>query len=124
MKVTFIGALHEVTGSCTLLECGHNKVLVDYGMEQGLNVFENVELPVSPAEIDCVFLTHAHIDHSGLLPLLYKNGFRGKIYATEATCSLCSIMLWTARISRNPTRSGRAVRRSARAGRRWSRCIR
>ena len=93
MKVTFIGALHEVTGSCTLLECGHNKVLVDYGMEQGLNVFENVELPVSPAEIDCVFLTHAHIDHSGLLPLLYKNGFRGKIYATEATCSLCSIML-------------------------------
>ena len=51
MKVTFIGALHEVTGSCTLLECGHNKVLVDYGMEQGLNVFENVELPVSPQDL-------------------------------------------------------------------------
>ncbi len=93
MKVTFIGALHEVTGSCTLIECGHSKVLVDCGMEQGLNVFENVEIPVSPSEIDCVFLTHAHIDHSGLLPLLYKNGFRGKVYSTEATYNLCTIML-------------------------------
>lgn len=93
MKVTFIGALHEVTGSCTLIECGSRKMLVDCGMEQGQNVFENVELPVSPAEIDCVFLTHAHIDHSGHLPLLYKNGFRGKVYSTEATCSLCNIML-------------------------------
>ncbi|MCI8401582.1 MAG: MBL fold metallo-hydrolase [Lachnospiraceae bacterium] len=93
MKVTFIGALHEVTGSCTLIESGGSAVLVDCGMEQGLNVFENVEIPVSPAEIDCVFLTHAHIDHSGHLPLLYKNGFRGKVYATEATTSLCGIML-------------------------------
>ncbi len=93
MKVTFIGALHEVTGSCTLVECGSRKMLVDCGMEQGVNTFENVELPVSPADIDCVFLTHAHIDHSGHLPLLYKNGFRGKVYATEATCSLCDIML-------------------------------
>lgn len=93
MKVTFIGALHEVTGSCTLVESGSRKMLVDCGMEQGINTFENVELPVNPAEIDCVFLTHAHIDHSGHLPLLYKNGFRGKVYATEATCSLCDIML-------------------------------
>lgn len=93
MKVTFIGALHEVTGSCTLVECGERKMLVDCGMEQGQNVFENMDIPVNAADIDCVFLTHAHIDHSGRLPLLYKHGFRGKIYATEATCSLCDIML-------------------------------
>ena len=93
MKVTFIGAVHEVTGSRTLIQCGNSKILVDYGMEQGRNEFENIDLPVSPSEIDCVFLTHAHIDHSGHLPLLYKQGFRGKVYSTEATCSLCHIML-------------------------------
>ena len=73
MKITFIGATHEVTGSCTLIEIGTHKLLVDYGMEQGRNIFENVPLPVNPAEIECVFLTHAHIDHSGYLPLLYSN---------------------------------------------------
>ena len=93
MKVTFIGAVHEVTGSRTLIQCGNSKILVDYGMEQGRNEFENIDLPVPPSEIDCVFLTHAHIDHSGHLPLLYKQGFRGKVYSTEATCSLCHIML-------------------------------
>jgi len=93
MKVTFIRAVHEVTGSCTLIECGSRKMLVDCGMEQGLDMFENIDIPVNPADIDCVFLTHAHIDHSGHLPLLYRHGFRGKIYSTEATCSLCSIML-------------------------------
>ena len=93
MKVTFIGAAHEVTGSRTLIQCGNSKILVDYGMEQGRNEFENIDLPVPPSEIDCVFLTHAHIDHSGHLPLLYKQGFRGKVYSTEATCSLCHIML-------------------------------
>ena len=93
MKVTFIGAVHEVTGSRTLIECGNLNVLVDYGMEQGRNEFENIDLPVPSSEIDCVFLTHAHIDHSGHLPLLYKQGFRGKVYSTEATCSLCHIML-------------------------------
>lgn len=93
MKITFIGATHEVTGSCTLLEnCGHY-YLIDCGMEQGLNIFENEPIPVNPAEIEAVFLTHAHIDHSGLLPKLYKDGFKGKIYATEATCDLCDIML-------------------------------
>lgn len=93
MKITFIGATHEVTGSCTLIEIGTHKLLVDYGMEQGRNIFENVPLPVNPAEIECVFLTHAHIDHSGYLPLLYKNGFKGNVYATEATTNLCKIML-------------------------------
>ncbi len=93
MKLTFIGADHEVTGSCHYLEVGDKRMLVDYGMEQGVNVFENVPLPVDEALIDYVFLTHAHIDHSGLLPLLYARGFRGRVYATDATADLCSIML-------------------------------
>lgn len=93
MELMFIGADHEVTGSCHYLRVGDKNILVDYGMEQGSRAFENCELPVEPALIDYVFLTHAHVDHSGMLPLLYARGFRGQIYATEATCDLCSIML-------------------------------
>lgn len=93
MKVQFIGATHEVTGSCTLLEVGGRYYLVDCGMEQGTDVFQNVPLPVPANAIEAVFLTHAHIDHSGMLPKLCKDGFSGSIYATEATCNLCSIML-------------------------------
>jgi len=93
MKLTFLGAAREVTGSRYFLEaCGKN-ILVDYGMEQGSNVYVNMPLPIAPSAVDYVFLTHAHIDHSGWLPLLYKQGFRGKIFATEATQDLCSIML-------------------------------
>ena len=93
MKVTFLGAAHEVTGSCTLVQVGGCNFLVDCGMEQGTNPFENAPLPLAPGELDFVVLTHAHIDHSGHLPLLYKNGFRGTVYATESTASLCQIML-------------------------------
>ncbi|MDO4633466.1 MAG: MBL fold metallo-hydrolase [Eubacteriales bacterium] len=93
MKLMFLGAAHEVTGSCIFLEACGKKILIDYGMEQGTDVFENEELPVAPGEIDMVFLTHAHIDHSGKLPLLYQKGFQGQIFATEATEQLCRIML-------------------------------
>ena len=93
MKIQFIGAAHEVTGSCTLLEVGGRYYLVDCGMEQGIDVFQNVPLPIPAGEIDAVFLTHAHIDHSGMLPRLYKEGFRGIIYATRETVKLSDIML-------------------------------
>lgn len=93
MKVTFLGAAHEVTGSCTLLEVGDKKGVIDCGMEQGKDLFENQELPVAASVLDFALVTHAHVDHSGLLPLLYKNGFRGTVYATGATCSLLDIML-------------------------------
>lgn len=93
MKLTFLGAAHEVTGSCTLLEACGRKILVDCGMEQGADIYENCELPVNPGEIDAVFLTHAHIDHSGKIPKLSADGFKGKIYTTDATSQLCSIML-------------------------------
>lgn len=93
MKLTFIGADHEVTGSCTYLEACGKRILVDYGMEQGKNFYENAPLPALPSEVDAVLLTHAHIDHSGLLPLLYKNGYKAAVHATTATCNLCDIML-------------------------------
>ncbi|MBQ6806619.1 MAG: MBL fold metallo-hydrolase [Lachnospiraceae bacterium] len=93
MELMFIGADHEVTGSCHYLHVNDKNILVDYGMEQGTQAFENCTLPVEPALIDYVFLTHAHIDHSGMLPLLYARGFRGSIYTTDATADLCSIML-------------------------------
>ena len=72
MKIVFLGAAHEVTGSCTYLEVGDKKGIVDYGMEQGKNFLENEGLPVLPSELDFALLTHAHIDHSGLLPKLWK----------------------------------------------------
>jgi metallo-beta-lactamase family protein len=93
MKATFFGAAHEVTGSCTLLECAGSQGLVDCGMEQGKDIFVNQPLSVAPGELDFVLLTHAHVDHSGKLPLLYKEGYTGPIYATQETCDLCRIML-------------------------------
>ncbi|NLK78650.1 MAG: MBL fold metallo-hydrolase [Clostridiales bacterium] len=93
MKLEFLGAAHEVTGSCHYLQVGDTTLLVDCGMEQGADIYVNQDIPVNAAEIDCVLVTHAHIDHSGLLPLLYSRGFRGKIYATTATTELCNIML-------------------------------
>lgn len=94
--IEFFGATGEVTGSCFLLRFGKRKVLVDCGLIQGRPIDEkrNAEpFPFEPAEIDAVILTHAHLDHSGRLPLLVKRGFNGPIYAQAATRDLCQIML-------------------------------
>ena len=93
MKLTFIGAAHEVTGSCHLLTANGKNILIDCGMEQGPDLYENQKLPIPSSDIDYVLLTHAHIDHSGLLPLLSKNGFKGEIITTFSTADLCNIML-------------------------------
>lgn len=93
MRMTFLGANHDVTGSRTLLEVNGRYILIDDGMEQGENDFASAPFPVAPGKIELVLLTHAHIDHTGMLPLLYKQGFRGAVYATAETCSLCNIML-------------------------------
>ena len=93
MKLTFVGAAHEVTGSCHFLQAAGKNILIDCGMEQGPDLYENPGLPIPENEIDYVFLTHAHIDHSGMLPKLAKNGFKGQIFTTFATADLCNIML-------------------------------
>ena len=93
MKITFIGAARHVTGSCTLLNCAGRSVLIDCGMPQGNDEKLMTDLLFRASEIDAVLLTHAHIDHSGWLPLLAKEGFRGSIWSTKATADLCEIML-------------------------------
>ena len=94
MKILFEGAARMVTGSCYLLESNGKQVLVDCGMRQGADRNgDDGAFAFAPASIDAVLLTHAHIDHSGLLPLLIEQGFTGKIYATKVTMDLCGIML-------------------------------
>jgi len=95
-RLTFLGATGTVTGSRFVLETNGQKMLIDCGLFQGLkkNRLKNWEpFPVSPSEIESIFLTHAHIDHSGYLPRFCKNGFSGKIHCTMATHDLCEIML-------------------------------
>ena len=96
MKITFLGATQMVTGSNFLVEAAGKKFLVDCGMFQGREELEEENynpFDYDPKEIDFMLLTHAHIDHSGRIPKLYNEGFRGPIYAQKATCDLCSIML-------------------------------
>lgn len=96
LTLTFHGAAEGVTGSCFLLNTGEHKVLVDCGMFQGSRserALNTREFPFRPSEVSAVLLTHAHIDHSGLLPKLVRDGFAGPILATEATIDLCSVML-------------------------------
>lgn len=93
MKIAFYGAAHEVTGSCTLLTANGKTIMVDCGMEQGADIYENADLPILPSQVDYVLLTHAHIDHSGKIPALVAGGFSGHIYSTVATQKLCNIML-------------------------------
>ena len=93
MKLSFYGADQCVTGSCHCLEVNGKKILVDCGLQQGRDEVDNASLPFHPGAIDCVLVTHAHIDHSGRLPLLIKNGFEGKIITTRLTAQLLGIML-------------------------------
>lgn len=96
MKITFCGAAKTVTGSCFLVETKTCKFLVDCGLFQGHSKEDELnreDFPFNPAEIDFVLLTHAHIDHSGRIPKLYVDGFKGSVIATKATVELCSIML-------------------------------
>ncbi len=96
MKITFLGAARTVTGSNFLVEGAGKKFLVDCGMWQGKaeQEMENEqEFEFNPTDIDFVLLTHAHIDHSGRIPKLYKEGFKNKVYAHKATCDLCALML-------------------------------
>src|SRR3990167_827710 len=96
MKITFLGAAQEVTGSRYLIENSSAKILVDCGMFQGSkeNTVRNWDpFPVEPSSIDAIFLTHAHIDHTGYIPVLVKQGFKGPIYCSRATYALCAILL-------------------------------
>jgi metallo-beta-lactamase family protein len=96
MQIEFAGAAREVTGSCHILRLGGNTVLLDCGMFQGRRSetrAKNAELPLPIDEIDAVVLSHAHIDHSGRLPLLTRHGYVGPIYCTGATRDLCAVML-------------------------------
>lgn len=96
MKITFLGATQQVTGSKYLVEHENIKILVDCGLYQGEKVVEKqnwARLPIDPKNIDAVVLTHAHIDHSGYIPVLIKKGFKGKIYCSKATYALCTILL-------------------------------
>lgn len=96
MKISFLGAARTVTGSCFLLETSKRKILIDCGMYQGQSkehALNNESFPFNPAQIDCVLLTHAHIDHSGRIPKLYIDGFKGDIITSKATAELCGVML-------------------------------
>ena len=96
MKLSFFGAAETVTGSRFLLEKEDKRILIDCGLFQGLKKLRQLNwnpFPVKPSSIDAILLTHAHIDHSGYIPLLYKNGFKGKVYCTPATLDLCKILL-------------------------------
>ncbi len=96
MKLTFLGGAGTVTGSKSLLETNYKKLLIDCGLFQGLKELRLKnweEFPINSNEIDTVFLTHAHLDHSGYLPILVKNGYKGKIYCSEATRDLAKIIL-------------------------------
>lgn len=96
MKITFYGAAREVTGSCNLVEGEHTRLLIDCGMFQGCNLCDvknYVKFPFDPSKIDALAITHAHLDHTGRIPKLVKEGFRGKIYATPPTVELAKIVL-------------------------------
>jgi metallo-beta-lactamase family protein len=95
IKLTFLGAAQSVTGSCYLVEAGNARFLVDCGIYQEREFTERnwTPFPIPPESLDCALLTHAHLDHSGLLPKLVREGFRGPIYGTAATTEIAEIIL-------------------------------
>ncbi|MDR3491276.1 MAG: MBL fold metallo-hydrolase [Gammaproteobacteria bacterium] len=96
MRLTFLGATKTVTGSKFLISLGNKKILIDCGLFQGLKDLRQrnwTKFPIDPKTIDAIVLTHAHIDHTGYLPLLVKNGFKGKVYCSHATKDLCALLL-------------------------------
>ena len=96
MKITFLGAAQTVTGSCYVIETTSSRFAVDCGMFQGNSAIEERNFETEdyrPEELDFILLTHAHIDHSGLLPRMVKEGFKGGIYCTAPTADLAAIML-------------------------------
>lgn len=94
MKIRFLGAVKGVTGSCHLIQTQGKNIMLDCGMYQGKDDDLNMdEFEINPSEIDCLFLSHSHIDHSGRIPLLVKQGFKGSIYCSKPTYDLCEIML-------------------------------
>ena len=96
MKITFLGADRTVTGSCHMLEVHGKKILLDCGMFQGPKIIRSLnyrDFAFNPGEIDAVVLSHAHIDHSGLIPKLVKQGFSGRVHCTKVTRELCDILL-------------------------------
>ena len=121
MKITFCGAASGVTGSCHLISTANHKILLDCGQFQGgedPEAANRADFPFDPADIDCVVLSHAHVDHCGRLPLLIKRGFKGLIYCTDATADLLDVMLKDAahiceqdaeRDNRKNTRAGRPL---------------
>ena len=122
MKLSFFGADQCVTGSCHCLEVGGKRILIDCGLQQGRDEVDNRTLPFAPGSIDYVLITHAHIDHSGRVPMLIKNGFQGRILTTRLTAQLMSIMLQdSAHIQESDAEYKN--RKNRRAGRRRSLCI-
>ena len=121
MKLSFFGADQCVTGSCHCLEVGGKRILIDCGLQQGRDEVDNRTLPFAPGSIDYVLITHAHIDHSGRVPMLIKNGFQGRILTTRLTAQLMSIRIPPT--SRRATPSIKTARTAGPGGRRRSLCI-
>ena len=113
MKLSFYGADQCVTGSCHCLEINDTRILIDCGLQQGRDEVSNGEFPFAANTIDYVLVTHAHIDHSGRIPMLIKQGFKGRILTTRLTAQLLEIMLLDSAHIQSRTRSGKTARASA-----------
>lgn len=117
MEIEFFGAARQVTGSLTLLRAAGRTIMIDCGLRQGDDDDDSLrDLPPGAAKADCLILTHAHIDHSGKIPLLYKLGFKGKVHCTGATADLCQIMLMDSAYIQESEAEWKS-RKSLRAGR-------